>query len=145
MSPKQIKLKQKCTSTKTILRNLRSSYKKGIWMKLFPVSFIQGEIRVTQSETTKTSIRNKNVKRSFWTWLLKETLAEELHWAVPRSFLHHLGKLQHHWVIIFEFQQLSQQPAQDLPKYFLLINLPWKEKRDEIYSLWITKLQCRRF
>lgn len=129
MSPKQIKIKEKCASTNTSRRNLSCSYIKGIWMKILPIRFMEGEIRVTEPEITKPGTRNKNTKRSFWIWLAEGTAAEELHQAFPCSFLHHLGKQQHHWVILFEFWQLSQQPAQELPKYLLLINLPWKETK----------------
>lgn len=73
MSLKQTKLQQKCASTNSLLGNLRSSYIKEIWKKLFPVSFIQEENGVTQPETTKTGIRKWNTKRSFWTWLPKGT------------------------------------------------------------------------
>ena len=105
-------------------------------MKLFPVSFIQGEIWVTQPETTKTGTRKKNVKRSFWTRVPGGTAAEELHRDVPCSFLHHSGKLQHHWATAFKFGQLCQHPAQELPKHFLFIHLPWKEKkRQNIFTL----------
>lgn len=67
---------------------------KGFWVKLFLASFVQGEIQVTQPETTKTGTRNKNVKWTFWTWLPERAVSEELCWAFSCSFPPHLGKLQ---------------------------------------------------